>query len=61
MAAMFELKVTGTIGLLVKAKHAGMLSSVVPSLQALRETTIRLSDDLIRWALRETGEEVGIE
>jgi hypothetical protein len=38
-----------------------MLSSVVPSLQALRETTIRLSDDLIRWALRETGEEVGIE
>ena len=56
MAALLELSFTGTIGLLVKAKQAGALGSVQPSLAALRKTTIRVSDELIRWALREAGE-----
>lgn len=58
MAALLSLRFTGTIGLLVKAKQAGVLDSVRPSVEALRETTIRISEELLQWALREAEEEV---
>ena len=57
MAALLGLRFTGTIGLLVKARQAGVLDSVLPSLQALRKSTFRVTDELIRWALREAAEE----
>lgn len=57
MASLLGLRFTGTIGLLVKAKQAGALDSVLPSLQALKTSTFRVSDELIRWALREAAEE----
>jgi predicted nucleic acid-binding protein len=55
-AALFGLSVTGTIGVLVGAKRAGALTSVLPVLDALKKTTIRVTDELIRWALEEAGE-----
>lgn len=55
-AAFFRLSVTGTIGVLVKAKRAGYLTSVLPVLEALRKTNIRVRDELIQWALAEAGE-----
>lgn len=56
MAAVLGLGVTGTLGLLVKAKRVGELSSVRPCLEALKKTTIRVSDELMRWALQEANE-----
>ena len=56
IAALLELSFTGTIGLLVKAKQVGALDSVLPSLEALRKSTFRVSDELLRWAAREAGE-----
>lgn len=61
MASVLGLSFTGTIGLLVKAKRAGALSSIQPSLEALRKTNIRLSDELFQWALREAGEAEDVE
>lgn len=59
IARILGLSFTGTIGVLVKAKRARALDSVLPSLEALRQTTIRVSDELIQWALKEAGESGG--
>jgi predicted nucleic acid-binding protein len=61
IAALSGLRFTGTIGLLVAAKRAGALESVQPPLAALRKTTIRISDELIRWALEEAGEAISAQ
>ena len=47
---------TGTLGVLVKAKQQGLLSTVGPILEDLLATTMYLSGDLIAWVLREAGE-----
>lgn len=51
------LSFTGTLGLLVRAKQEGLLLRVAPVLEELQTTTIRLSKDLLRWALEEAGEQ----
>ena len=55
-AALSRLHVTGTIGLVVRAKQAGVISAVLPVLQALQKTNIRVTAELIHWALEEAGE-----
>lgn len=55
-AALSGLTYTGTIGLVVKAKQAGVLDSALPVLEALKKTSIRVTDDLMHWALQEAGE-----
>lgn len=56
VATALDLRLTGTIGVLVRAKKSGLLPSVRPSLEALRATTMRLGDELVRWAVAEAGE-----
>lgn len=56
IAGLNRLSFTGTLGLLVKAKHAGLVPRVAPVLEELGRTTIRLSEELIAWALEEAGE-----
>lgn len=55
-AAFFRLSVTGTIGVVVKAKRAGYLTSVLPVFEALQKTNIRVRNELVQWALEEAGE-----
>lgn len=55
-AALLRLHFTGTIGFVVRAKRGGALPSVLPVLEALRKTNIRVTSELIHWALKEAGE-----
>ena len=54
LAAGLGLPVIGTLGILVRAKDAGMLSIIRPSIEALIAT--RFSPRVIEEALREVGE-----
>jgi predicted nucleic acid-binding protein len=56
LAARNGLTFTGTLGLLVRAKQMGLLPQVAPVLEALQRTTIRLSEELLQWALAEADE-----
>jgi|SRR5215213_6303972 len=47
---------TGTLGVLIRAKKEGFLPRVAPVLEALEETTMYLSRELIAMILRESGE-----
>lgn len=48
--------VTGTLGILVRAKEKGLLPSVAPVISDLRQTTMYLAPELIAQVLREAGE-----
>jgi predicted nucleic acid-binding protein len=56
IARLNHLIFTGTLGVLVKAKQAGLLSAIASVLEALQRTTMYLSRDLIAKILREAGE-----
>ncbi|NMG83149.1 MAG: DUF3368 domain-containing protein [Methanosarcinales archaeon] len=56
LARTYGLKVTGTIGLLIKAKYEGDISSIDEMLKKLRRTGFWLSDDLYTKILRDEGE-----
>jgi predicted nucleic acid-binding protein len=56
IARLNGLTCTGTLGVLLRAKQNGLLSSVSPVLQELQRTTMWLSNDLIALVLAEAGE-----
>jgi len=56
LARTYGLKITGTIGLLIKAKYEGDISSIGEMLKKLRRTGFWLSDDLYTKVLRGEGE-----
>jgi predicted nucleic acid-binding protein len=51
------LKITGTIGVIIKAKLQGITPSIKPYLAQIKKTDFRVSEEIIRIALREAGEE----
>lgn len=51
-----ELKVTGTIGILLKAKSNGLIKSIKPLLQELTEKDVWISDRLINEILQKANE-----
>lgn len=55
-AKRFGFKVTGTLGILIKAKQKGLIPQVRPLLEELRQKGIWLDDALLETALREAGE-----
>src|SRR3954463_12819312 len=55
IARLNRLTYTGTLGILVKAKEQGLLPSVSPVVEALRSTTMYLTESLIETVLREAG------
>jgi len=56
-AVRHGLTVTGTIGILLRAKRAGLLGSLAPLLHELRhELGFFLSDQLVRETLKLAGE-----
>lgn len=56
VATALGLKVTGTLGVLVKAKRVGALPSIKPLIAALRTAGFRTSEELEQALLREAGE-----
>jgi predicted nucleic acid-binding protein len=56
VAERLGLSVTGTLGVIIKAKNSGMLSSIKPYLDKIRETNFRISEELEQIALKEANE-----
>ena len=50
------LEVTGTLGVIVKCKREGIITSIKPIIDKLRATDFRLTDELEHFALMEAGE-----
>ena len=56
VAALNGLPVTGTVGVLLRAKQRGILPMVGPTLHRLRDVGMWLSDEVCAWLLRQAGE-----
>lgn len=52
-----DLKVTGTIGILIKAKSEGLIEKLEPMLNELRDKEVWISEKLKREILKKAGEE----
>lgn len=56
VAKRLGLRITGTVGILVRARHEGVIPALAPELARLRQTTFRVSEAVIREALARVGE-----
>jgi predicted nucleic acid-binding protein len=56
-AEVFNIKVTGTIAIIIKAKQMKLTPKAGPLLFGLRSNGFRISDEIISTALRIVGEE----
>lgn len=56
MARLSELELTGSIGILLRAKKEGLLSSIKPVIEKMLEHGIFLSSNVMSFALKEAGE-----
>lgn len=56
IANLFELKYTGTLGVLVKAKQLGYFSSVLPVIQSLQSKGMWISQKVMTDILQLAGE-----
>ena len=56
IAAKLGLTVTGTIGVIIKAKLKGIIPSIKPLLEKIKLTDFRLSEDIEIEALKEANE-----
>lgn len=56
LAVKLGLPVTGTLGVLIKAKNQGIITSVKPILEKLKQTNFRISNQLIAEVLEMAGE-----
>ncbi|MBI4861668.1 MAG: DUF3368 domain-containing protein [Candidatus Riflebacteria bacterium] len=55
-ASVLGFRVTGTVGVPLRARREGLVSAVRPLLTQLRDGGYRLSERLVAWALTEAGE-----
>lgn len=55
-AKRLGMRLTGTLGILLRAKQLGMVMAVEPLIEELRQGGIRLGDDLIAEVLSLAGE-----
>jgi predicted nucleic acid-binding protein len=56
-ARRLGVRVIGTAGILVRAKRGGLVPSVKPLLESLKQAGFHLSSDLVAEVLRLAGEE----
>ncbi|MBC8486326.1 MAG: DUF3368 domain-containing protein [Bacteroidetes bacterium] len=56
LAKRIHLKFTGTLGIIHKAKQAGLIFKVRPLIEKLRETDFRISENVIGEILKLSGE-----
>ncbi|MDY6802872.1 MAG: DUF3368 domain-containing protein [Cyanobacteriota bacterium] len=57
IAKLSGLSITGSIGILLRAKREGYPLSIKTAIQGMRDRGIRLSESLIAFALEEAGED----
>ena len=57
IAKLSGLSITGSIGILLRAKREGYPLSIKIAIQRMRDRGIRLSETLIAFALKQAGEE----
>lgn len=57
LADALGLKVTGTLGIIVKAKKSGVIPSIKPWLVLLKQAGFRSSEEIERSLLEEAGEQ----
>lgn len=50
------LNVTGTMGVIIKAKNSGIISSIKPLIDKIKETNFRISEELEQIALEAANE-----
>ncbi|WP_373512324.1 DUF3368 domain-containing protein [Persicitalea sp.] len=56
LAKSLGVRVTGTIGVIMRAKSKGIFSVIKPILEKIKETDFRLSEEIESQALRDVGE-----
>ncbi len=56
LAERFGLCVTGTLGVIIRAKNNGVVPSIKPYLDRIKETNFRISEELEQSALAEANE-----
>ena len=56
IAMNLGLSFTGTIGIIIKAKLSGIIPSIKPFLEKIKETNFRISTEIELQALKESGE-----
>jgi len=56
VARLSNLKVTGSVGILIRAKREGWLPSVKAAIKRMVENGVWLNPEIIQIALRESGE-----
>ncbi len=56
VARLYNLSLTGSIGILIKAKNYGYLSSMKNAISEMKNKGIYLSDNIIEFALKHTNE-----
>ncbi len=56
VAERLGLKITGTIGIIIKAKLGGIIASIKPFLEKINQTDFRLSANLEQQSLTQAGE-----
>ncbi len=56
LAEKLGLNITGTIGILIKAKLEGIIPAVKPLLEKIKQTNFRLSEELELQALNQANE-----
>lgn len=56
VAEKLGMNYTGTVGVIIKAKITGVIISIKPLLDKIKQTDFRITDDIERQALREAGE-----
>lgn len=55
-AERLDLKITGTVGVIIKAKKRNIISSVKPYLKRIRQTDFYISDEIEKSAIEKAGE-----
>jgi predicted nucleic acid-binding protein len=56
VAARLGLSITGTVGLLIKAKQAGVIPALKPLLELLQHNNFHIGKELVEEALRLANE-----
>ena len=56
VALRLQLPVTGTLGILLRAKNEGLIATIKPLLAAISATNFRLSAQLVQAVLKQAGE-----
>ena len=56
VAKSLNLKITGSLGILVKAKEQGHIEKLLPVLNQVQQTDFRISENIVRKILATVGE-----